>query len=478
MLYKNYRSAIGDNIPEFSVKEISQQVKHTVEEKFSRVRIRGEASGISRPSSGHVYFKLVQEQHQIDAIMWKSRASAMQTPLVDGIEYVATGKITTYSARSSYQLIIDKIEEAGEGALLARLEKLKAELQAEGLFDSKHKQPIPVLPEVIGVVSSPGGAVIRDIMHVLRDRFPRRVILWPVAVQGANCPTEVARAIQGFNKLIPNDDIPRPDVIIVARGGGSVEDLAGFSDETVVRAAFHSKIPLISAVGHETDTPLIDLAADLRAPTPSVAAEKAVPSRVEMAVQLSSFETRMTETLNNKTRLRQQRLRDLSRGLSRQEALFGVAAQRLDLATQSLVATMRNRCQEKEIRFTKASAKLRQPENITSAESRLSVASSRLRSQLINGLIQDSKSRLDGCADYIEKVGLKVVELRQQRLSELDRLLETLSYSQVLKRGYAVVKNQDSVMDSSTMAGSKQSLTVEFHDGSINVNVIDCGPIG
>ncbi|MCY4006555.1 MAG: exodeoxyribonuclease VII large subunit [Rhodobacteraceae bacterium] len=462
----------GGNVPEFSVAEISQHVRNTIETNFSRVSVRGEASGVSVPRSGHVYLKLVQDQHQLDAVIWRGRARSLGIVPQDGVEYLATGKLTAYSGKSNYQLSVDKLEAAGEGALLARLEKLKAELQAEGLFDAERKQGLPTLPSVIGVVSSPGGAVIRDILHVLHDRFPRHVLLWPVAAQGPSCADEVARAIRGFNALDPNGVIPRPDLLIVARGGGSVEDLAGFSDGIVVRAAAMSSIPLISAVGHETDTPLIDLAADQRAPTPSVAAEKAVPARRILATRLSSLEARLTASLTGKTENRRQRLRDLTRGLPRLETLFAFPAQRLDHAAQSLTSNMRSRCQENELRLARLTARLRQPEIIAVSQKRYAALAGRHHLRLVQQSVQSAQMQMTRVSDKLPTAGHGLVLVRRQRLAEMERLLESLSYTQTLKRGYAVIKSDDRLIDSSIRARQQTHLAIEFFDGRVNVDVI------
>ena len=270
------------NQPEFTVSELSGAVKRVIEGEFGLVRVRGEVGRVSRPASGHVYFDLKDDRAVLAAIAWKGQAARMRGMLEEGMEVVATGRLTTFPGQSKYQIIVEEVAPAGAGALMAMLEKRRAQLQAEGLFDPARKKPIPYLPRVIGVITSPSGAVIRDILHRLRDRFPRPVLIWPVAVQGANCAPEVAAAIRGFNALPEGGPIPRPDVLIVARGGGSIEDLWGFNEEIVVRAAADSRIPLISAVGHETDTTLIDYAADLRAPTPTAAAELAVPVRLDL----------------------------------------------------------------------------------------------------------------------------------------------------------------------------------------------------
>src|SRR5690349_23623264 len=269
--------AAPSNVPEFSVSELSFALKRQLEGAFPRVRVRGEVSQPSFPRSGHCYFRLKDENAVLDAVCWKTTLPRLGLKIEEGMEVIATGKITTYAGSSRYQIIIDRVELAGEGALLKLLEDRRKKLAAEGLFDTEHKRPLPFLPEIVGVVTSPSGAVIRDILHRLADRFPRRVILWPVAVQGEGAAEQVAAAINGFSALPPDGPVPRPDVLIVARGGGSLEDLWAFNEEIVVRAAAASTIPLISAVGHETDTTLIDFAADRRAPTPTAAAEMAVP---------------------------------------------------------------------------------------------------------------------------------------------------------------------------------------------------------
>jgi len=266
----------GNNAHEFTVSEISGAVKKIIEGEFGHVRVRGEIGRVSRPASGHLYFDLKDDRAVIAAVSWKGQAARLAVAPEEGMEVIATGRMTTFPGQSRYQLIVENIEPAGAGALMAMLEKRKKALEAEGLFAPDHKNPIPYLPDVIGVITSPSGAVIRDILHRLRDRFPRKVLIWPVAVQGKKCAPEVAAAIAGFNAMTPGGGMPRPDLLIVARGGGSVEDLWGFNEEIVARAAFASEIPLISAVGHETDTTLIDFVADKRAPTPTAAAELAV----------------------------------------------------------------------------------------------------------------------------------------------------------------------------------------------------------
>ncbi|MGC9370073.1 MAG: exodeoxyribonuclease VII large subunit, partial [Paracoccaceae bacterium] len=284
----------GLNAPEFSVTEISGAVKRLIEGEFAHIRVRGEIGRVSRPRSGHIYLDLKDDRNVLAGVIWKGVANRLATQPEEGMEVVATGRLTTFGGQSRYQMVIEEIAPAGMGALMAMLEKRKKQLEAEGLFAAERKRPLPYLPEIIGVITSPSGAVIRDILHRLRDRFPRKVLVWPVAVQGANCAAEVTRAIEGFNRLTPGGALPRPDLLIVARGGGSIEDLWGFNEEAVARAAAASQIPLISAVGHETDTTLIDFVADRRAPTPTAAAELAVPVRMELMAGLEGQGARLS----------------------------------------------------------------------------------------------------------------------------------------------------------------------------------------
>ena len=284
--------------PILTVTEISLSLKSCVEQVFNHIKVRGEISDVKRATSGHIYFSLKDKDSVLSAICWKGTSRQFSQHIQEGLEVVCTGKLSTYPGRSNYQMIVEAAEPAGIGALLKLLNERKEKLEKEGLFDPSHKQPIPFLPEVIGVITSPTGAVIRDIIHRVTDRFPRHIIVWPVAVQGTECAEQVASAIQGFNNLPTNSKIPKPDVLIVARGGGSLEDLWGFNEECVVRAAYESKIPIISAVGHETDTTLIDFVSDLRAPTPTGAAEKAVPVRLEIYNILNSKENNLKIALN------------------------------------------------------------------------------------------------------------------------------------------------------------------------------------
>ncbi|UDQ90408.1 exodeoxyribonuclease VII large subunit, partial [Xanthobacter autotrophicus] len=302
------------NAPEWSVSELSAALRRTVEDAYGHVRVRGEISGYRGPhSSGHAYFSLKDAGARLDAVIWKGTFQRLRLKPEEGLEVVATGKLTTYPGKSGYQIVIESLEFAGAGAIMAMLDERKRRLAAEGLFDPARKQELPFLPKVIGVVTSPTGAVIRDILHRLNDRFPRRVLVWPVRVQGETSAAEVAAAIRGFNDLPEGGPIPRPDVIVVARGGGALEDLLGFSDEAVVRAAAESMIPLVSAVGHETDVTLIDFAADVRAPTPTAAAEMVVPVRTDLIATVEDFGARLVAA---PLRLLDRRRADL-RGLAR-----------------------------------------------------------------------------------------------------------------------------------------------------------------
>src|SRR5579884_1519058 len=322
------------NIPEWTVSELSAALRRTVEDTFGHVRVRGEISGYRGPhSSGHAYFALKDEGARIDAVIWKTAFGRMRIRPEEGLEVIATGRLTTYPGRSSYQIVIESLEPAGLGALMALLEQRKRRLAAEGLFDEARKQRLPYLPSVIGVVTSPTGAVIRDILHRLAERFPRHVVVWPVRVQGDGAAEEIAAAIRGFNSLARDGPIPRPDLLIVARGGGSIEDLWAFNEEIVVRAAAASAIPLISAVGHETDTTLIDFVSDRRAPTPTAAAEIATPVLAELKALTADYERRLVSCSSRQLEHARTRLLGASRGLPRPMDLLALASQRFDHAS-------------------------------------------------------------------------------------------------------------------------------------------------
>ena len=332
----NRTGALAGNLPELSVSELSAQVKRTVETSFDRVRVRGEVSRPAFASSGHVYLTLKDDRAVLDAVCWRSQVPRLSVRPEDGMEVICTGRLTTYAGRSKYQLILEAMEVAGEGALLRMLEERRRRLAAEGLFDEERKQPLPFLPERIGVVTSPTGAVIQDILHRLEDRFPVHVLVWPVRVQGDGASGEVARAVRGFNALDGRGAVPRPDLLIVARGGGSLEDLWSFNEEEVVRAVAASRIPVISAIGHETDTTLIDFAADLRAPTPTAAAERAVPVRTELLVRVTDSGSRLLQATARMTEHARTRVEGLGRGLGDPALMIETRAQAVDLADHRL----------------------------------------------------------------------------------------------------------------------------------------------
>ncbi|MEM7520924.1 MAG: exodeoxyribonuclease VII large subunit [Pseudomonadota bacterium] len=486
--------AEGLNAPEFSVTEISGAIKRVIEGEFAHVRIKGEVGRVSRPRSGHIYLDLKDDKSVISGVIWKGVSARLETQPEEGMEVVATGRVTTFGGQSKYQIVIEDIKPAGMGALMALLEKRKKALAAEGLFDPARKQPLPYLPEVIGVITSPSGAVIRDILHRLRDRFPRKVLIWPVAVQGAKCAPEVARAIAGFNALTPGGAMPRPDLLIVARGGGSVEDLWGFNEESVARAAAESEIPLISAVGHETDTTLIDFVSDKRAPTPTAAAELAVPVRHELAAWLDGQSARMSAVVSQGLSNRSQRLRDMARALPRKEALLEGPAQRLDRAGEQLGPALIAGVQRRRVALADLSGGLR-----PSALSQRTANERRRLGSLVDRLAPNLRRQLDAkgerLAGQVKRLRLETLardrEVKQaafsglvgrlsaaaerqvsgwhSRLEALDRLRLTLGYEATLERGYAVVRGDGAVVTDSKAAGKAQALEIQFADGRVRV---------
>jgi exodeoxyribonuclease VII large subunit len=377
---------------------------------------------VSRPASGHVYFDVKDDKAVLSGVMWKGTAQKLTMQPEQGLEVIVTGKLTTFAGQSRYQMIVEAMEPAGEGALMALLEARKKQLAAEGLFDEAHKQALPYLPETIGVITSPSGAVIRDILHRLDDRFPRHVLVWPVRVQGDTCAEEVAKAIAGFNALAKDGPIARPDVLIVARGGGSLEDLWGFNEEIVARTAAQSDIPLISAVGHETDTTLIDYAADRRAPTPTAAAEMAVPVRADLAAQINDFETRLLRAQTRRLTQARHHLDGLVRGLPKLEDILALPAQRLDAVAQRLGGGL-------QANIAKQAARLAQ--NMA----RLTPAALKARLQFLDERVQALTARAarqmqTGLARY------------QSALEALSRQLRLLSHESVLERGFALVLDE------------------------------------
>jgi len=442
---------IRTNLPEFTVSELSAELKRTVEESFPFVRVRGEISNYRGPhSSGHVYFSLKDEGARIDAVIWKGNFQRLRFKPEEGLEVVATGRITTYAGKSAYQIVIEALEPAGVGALMALLEDRRKKLAAEGLFDEARKKPLPFLPRTIGVVTSPTGAVIRDILHRLSDRFPRRVLVWPVRVQGETCAAEVAAAIEGFNALAPDGDPPRPDVLIVARGGGSLEDLWGFNEEIVARAAAASIIPLVSAVGHETDFTLLDFAADRRAPTPTAAAELIVPVRTELMTSAESLGARLVGSLRRRFEHLRAELRGLARGIPAADALLALPRQRLDAVGDRLPRALRANAHSHRVEFARAAARL------SPASIRAQVARFRGRP-----------------AEFLERAGRALATLihrRAERVSSLAKLVEAFSYHKVLDRGFALVRDAaGKPVRKAAAVTAGDALDIEFSDGHLPV---------
>jgi exodeoxyribonuclease VII large subunit len=415
------------NTPEFSVSEISNALKQTVEQTFEHVRVKGEISGFKRHGSGHLYFALKDSEAVLDAVCWRGSATKLGLNPEDGMEVVASGRLTTYPGRSKYQMVVERMELAGQGALLKLLEDRKKKLAAEGLFDPSRKKRLPFLPDVIGVVTSPTGAVIRDILHRLADRFPRHVLLWPVAVQGEGAAQQVADAIDGFNALPKGGRVPRPDLIIVARGGGSLEDLWAFNEEVVVRAAAASHIPLISAVGHETDTTLIDYASDRRAPTPTGAAEMAVPVRAELLLKTRDYEVRLLGALQRQLVERRTRLDGLARGLGDPRRRLEELGQRLDDWGERLPQALVNLTRHRASDLARIAARL-----TPALKSRLNTDTAKL---------ERDRLKLEQAASRLTAAWPRVLSDRQRHLDQLGKLLKSYSYEDVLERGFVVVKD-------------------------------------
>jgi exodeoxyribonuclease VII large subunit len=466
------------NMPEFTVSELSGQVKTTLESSFGRIRVRGEVGRVFRARSGHLYYDIKDDRNVLACTTWKGQLAALSVQPEEGLEVVVTGRLTAFGAQSKYNLNVDEVAVAGVGALMAMLEKRKAQLQSEGLFDLSRKKPLPYLPEIIGVVTSPSGAVIRDILHRLRDRFPRKVLIWPVAVQGQACAAEVARAIRGFNALTPGGALPRPDLLIVARGGGSIEDLWGFNEEIVARAAADSDIPLISAVGHETDTTLIDYVSDQRAPTPTAAAELAVPVRMELLAWVEQQEARLTHALTSGVIRRRDRLRDLSRALPRPASLTQQQRQRLDHLDDRLPKALQSSVTLRRAKLSEAAGSLR-PATLTraiAAERRhLQGLATRLAPAMQRSLdtlstrTQHQASQVQNLALRLDAAWATQTERRQQTLAALDRQRQALGYEATLQRGYAVVHGAGGVVTTRAQAEAATALAIEFRDGRLKL---------
>lgn len=436
----------GINIPEMSVSELSFSLQRTLEESFGRVRVRGEISGLKVPSSGHLYADLKDAESNLNIICWRSTVARLKIRPEDGMDVICTGKITTYPKSSRYQLIVDSIELAGEGALLKMLEDRKKKLAAEGVFDAARKKPIPALPGIIGIVTSPTGAVIQDILHRLNDRFPRHVIVWPVAVQGDMAAAQIAAAIAGFDAMTTH----RPDVVIVARGGGSLEDLMAFNEEIVVRAAANCTIPLISAVGHETDTTLIDYAADLRAPTPTAAAEMAVPVRRELMAGLQERGARLNRAMYKITDMMTHRVATLAAKLGHPESMIAAKIQTLDHISHKLTSTFDRSVARRTARIAELGAMLRHPRQIIAEKSRM----------------------LDVWVQRLQAAGPRMTDTPRQKLERAAALLDALSFTKVLDRGFAVIRAADGTpISSAAKTTPGQEIGLQFRDGQRKARV-------
>jgi len=489
------------NAAEFTVTELSTALKRRIEDEFGHVRVRGEISGYRGPhSSGHAYFSLKDQGAKIDAVIWKGVFSRLKIRPEEGMEVVATGKLTTFPGSSKYQIVIESLELAGLGALMALLEARRKKLAAEGLFDEARKQLLPYMPQVIGVITSPTGAVIRDILHRIADRMPCHVLIWPVRVQGETCGAEVSAAILGLNALAADGPIPRPDVIIVARGGGSLEDLNGFNDEQVVRAAAASDIPLISAVGHETDWTLIDYAADVRAPTPTAAAELAVPVRSDLIASVKDLNARLFGAVIRAQQRRNQDLRALVRALPQADTVLASPRQKLDMLNVLMKSGIAKTLDRRRIVLARLSPSLaaKSPHaQLATQKGRLTNLEQRLPRALQQNMMQ-KQQKLITLADKLQGAFGKIIALagarqqsdaktlatlsarlapafaaqlrrRHEQLINLDKLRLSLGYKQVLARGFALVRDANGTpVRSADMAQRLTRLTLEFSDGKVS----------
>ena len=491
-------SEVRSNVAEYSVSEISQAVRRAIEDEFGYVRVRGEISGFrGQHASGHCYFTLKDESATIEAVVWKTAWPRLAFKPQEGLEVLVTGRLTTFPKSSKYQIVIEQLQPAGVGALMALLEERRQKLTAEGLFARERKRALPYLPKVIGVVTSPTGAVIRDILHRLNDRFPRHVLVWPVRVQGETSAAEVSAAIEGFNRLAPDGPIPRPDLLIVARGGGSIEDLWSFNEEIVVRATANSAIPVISAVGHETDTTLIDHAADLRAPTPTAAAEAAVPVRAELVAYVDDHGQRMRNSLRRQLGHDRDRLRAAAADLPRPMDILAAAGQRVDLAASNLLSALRNAAATKSISFHRYAPRLvpdvlrrrtgelalrlaetgRRSDSLARlglerATARLREAAVGLSPSALRAEVRQGRTRLGPLAGRLAPTMLRSIADRRQRVASLGQLLDSFSYERVLDRGFAVVLDDaGNIVRAPGEVRPGDALTVRLAEGDLGVAV-------
>ncbi len=456
------------NAAEFTVSEISGALKRVVEDSFGYVRVRGEISGYRGPhSSGHAYFALKDERSKLEAVIWRGVFSKLKFPPEEGLEVIASGKLTTYPGSSKYQIVIDNIEPAGAGALMALLDARKKQLASEGLFDEARKQLLPYLPKVIGVVTSPTGAVIRDVIHRINGRFPLHVLVWPVRVQGETSGMEAAAAVEGFNNLSEDGPISRPDIIIVARGGGSLEDLWGFNDEILVRAVAASDIPVISAIGHETDWTLIDLAADIRAPTPTGAAEMAVPVKADLEAELASLSARLkSATARNLDRKRQQ-LGATTRALPSPDLLLALPRRSFDELTARLGRALETGTRQKQSNLAAIRLNPALLERLVrERQNQLAALSGRVRAEPLLDKTKAARDRLWQTLQRSDRATTHRIDNSKRAVAEISRLLASLAYPAVLKRGYAIVSDSSGkALVRSGQINSGMELVLQFADG-------------
>ncbi len=490
------------NVAEFSVGELANAIKRALEDGFGFVRLRGEISGYRGPhASGHCYFALKDDKAKIEAVIWRGQFSKLRFRPEEGMEVIAQGRITTFPGSSKYQIVIEALEPAGVGALMALLEERKRKLGAEGLFEDARKKPRPFLPRVVGIVTSPTGAVIRDMLAGFTERFPAHVIVWPVRVQGETSAAEVAAAIRGFNAMAPDGRIPRPDVLIVARGGGSLEDLWGFNEEIVVRAAAESRIPLISAVGHETDWTLIDLAADARAPTPTKAAEWAVPKYADLIEQLAGLAARRATAMRRSITAKRTELKAATRGLPRLEDLVLLPRQRFDAVDKRLGRALLANTRAHGMRQAKVAARLtprlietrlqrahdrldtlarRSVEGLARVaghrRSRLERVSGRLNPQFARTAISRASERVAALDVRAGRALANRVTAWRRQVAAQGQLLSSLSYQSVLQRGFALVRDEaGQALRSVEQAAAGSRVEMEFADGRVQAQVLGDG---
>ncbi|PHY17520.1 exodeoxyribonuclease VII large subunit [Caulobacter sp. BP25] len=458
------------NAPPYSVSELAFALKRTLEDRYGFVRLRGELSKVTHHSNGHVYLTIKDDKSAIDGVVWKGNVRGLGVRPEHGLEVIVTGKITTYPAGSRYQIIIDSMEAAGVGALLAQLERLKAKLAGEGLFAPERKRPLPSMPAVVGVITSPTGAVIRDILHRIRDRWPCQVLVWPVVVQGDAAAAQVSAAIRGFNAIQPGGPVPRPDILIVARGGGSVEDLWAFNDEALARTVAESAIPLISAVGHETDTTLIDFVSDRRAPTPTAAAEMATPVLAELRALISDFDRRLSRCGARVIEERRTRLTSAARGLPRPNDLLALAQQRFDIASGRLDAALHRNTTVHAQDLLKVTARLTpdvltrqrqiKAERLSDLGRRLDLAARRAPDRVAQ------HARLPALWDRLEEAGKRRLERAKDQLANLDKLRISLNPRRPLDLGFALVRKADgTIIRSASALALGDQVALQFADG-------------